>query len=203
MILLKNIEEQARYYRKEQKVYKYAHEFFETICKCGNITMTNSELLPLYCYNEIEEFVNAVSQDSKTAIDGGMQFVCKKQAVIRIGINGDSDILNPKLKRVIRHEIIHYFLWLMDMPHYDNDLEFWSYCYAFDGGAYEALGANKKILYDTFVRVYDERICKLPDSIKYIILQDAILQLVDITDPEEYVKQVSDSINKLKTMFHI
>lgn len=202
MMLIPNTEEQAAYYRKEQKVYKYAYEFFGVLCKCGSWIMAQDKILPIYCYNEMEEFIKAVDKNCKIATSGGLSTCSKKQAVIRIGINGNNDILSAKLKRTIRHEIIHYFLWLHELPYRDNNIEFWCYCYAFDGGAYEKLSEEYQVLYSNFTFVYDSYIKNLPNNIKYPILNAAILNLTDsdITI-EEYKNQVIKEINKFIDFF--
>lgn len=72
------------------------------------------------------------------------------------------DCLTDKLKRTIRHEIVHYLLWLVDMGHKDNDLDFWCYCYVFKVKAYARLSKENRNKYVLFKDAYDKRIKKLP-----------------------------------------
>ena len=75
---------------------------------------------------------------------GGCVVNGHKQAVIRIGIDVTRNTLSAKQKQTIRHEIIHYALWLMDMPNEDDSLLFWCMCYIYGGGAYKILSENEK-----------------------------------------------------------
>lgn len=200
MILINEVEKQATFYRKQQKVYKYAMQFWQYLCACGNQFEMNDKVLPIQCFNEMETILEAVEQGKINKAAGVINSFKNKQAVIRIGINGDSDRLSASLKRTIRHEIIHYFLWLMDMPHADDDLEFWCLCYAFDGGAYEPLDEDDIEMYQTFKKSYDSEIKKLQDNIKKIIIYSAISHLKD--KPAEFEVAIKEDIQKLKKIFN-
>lgn len=203
MILIRETEKQAAYYRKQQKVYEYAMSFWKELLECGDRTKAIDNFLPIHCFNEMEEFVASIQKGKRDTIAGGMRFFGTKQALIRIGINGDSDRLSPSLKRVIRHEIIHYFLWIMDIAHNDDDLEFWCYCYAFDGGAYQELSGADKDKYNLFVKVFDDYICNLPNNIKLPVIGIAVAKLNDTNSNDEYVEVIKKDIGKLKTIFRM
>lgn len=200
MILIKEPEKQANYYKKQQKVYEYAMEFWQGLCACGNQLEMNDKLLPIQCFNELETIVEAVERGDKTKVAGVVNSFSNKQAVIRIGINGDNDRLSASLKRMVRHEVIHYFLWLLDMPHDDDSLEFWCLCYAFDGGAYQELSGADKKRYDLFIKVFDGCIAPLPDNIKKIIISSAISQIGKV-DIAEYENNIKVDIEKLRMIF--
>lgn len=200
-MILKEIDKQAAFYRKEQKVFQYAMEFWHDLCACGDSFEMNDTVLPIQCFDELETIIEAVERGSKTRVAGSANSFRNKQAVIRIGINGDNDRLSPSLKRTIRHEIIHYFLWLMDKPHTDNSLEFWCLCYAFDGGAYESLDDADKHKYDLFVQTYDTKIKTLPDNIRKIIIGAMVPQIGK--SEYEFTKNIEEDIKKLKMFFHI
>lgn len=116
----------CNYFIKEQKIMNYGIDFFKDLCKCSILTsnglMVNDKVLPLSCFNGLDEVLYSVENNLKYTITGG--FVCsgKKQSYIRIGINTLSPFLDAGLKRTIRHEIIHYYLWAIDLPYNDDDL---------------------------------------------------------------------------------
>lgn len=83
----------------------------------------------------MDEFLYSLDVGDRMAIRGGFCHAGDKQAYIRIGIDTTNSILNKNFKQIIRHEIIHYYLWLVNLPFDDNSLEFWCMCYAFDAGA--------------------------------------------------------------------
>lgn len=201
MILIKEPEKQANYYRKQQKVYEYAMEFWKEIVACGNRMEVNDDVLPIQCFNEMETIVEAVEHSDKIRVTGIVNSFKNKQSVIRIGINGDNDRLSVSLKRTIRHEVMHYFLWLMDMPWDDDSLEFWCLCHAFDGGAYKTLNDTDKHKYDLFVQVYDSKIKVLPDNIRRIIIGSAISKLNKSDD--YFTDGIEEDIAKLKMLFRL
>lgn len=186
-----SIEEQAAFYRKEQKVYEYAKEFWKELVPFGDPmhVYVNDDILPLYCYDEMAEIVAATKRGENYCIAGGMVNYKKTQAVIRIGIDGKDDALTEELKKLIRHEIIHYFLWMINLPHNDNDLMFWCYCYMFDGGAYEKLSAEDKKQYTAFQKVYDKYI---RDEKRVMIKSFAILILINTLNETKSLLGVRD-----------
>src|SRR5699024_5967357 len=85
-------------------------------------------------------------------ITGGHVIANKKQSYIRIGLSSEYDVLLDDTERIIRHEIIHYYLWLCDLPHADDSLEFWCMCYAYDADAYKKLNEQDKKKFNAFKR---------------------------------------------------
>lgn len=202
-IIIKDIEKQATYYRKEQKVYRYANDFFKELVPFFDIIRMsmNDDVLPLYCFNEDEEILRAVKSGKNSYVAGGM-IEFKKQAVIRIGLDCRSDKLTAALKRTIRHEIIHYCLWVMERKHYDNDLAFVCYCYVFDGGAYESLSDNDKEKFLLFKELYDKYILDLSYREKAYCLDNIIKRLENSEyNYEEYEKYVKEQKNFVTELF--
>lgn len=159
-------EKQAIYYRKEQKVYEYARKFFKEMVPYLNWRpyYINDEILPLYCFDETEEIIRSLTQGKDTYITGGALEMGERQFVIRIGLDTQNDRLSPKLKRTIRHEIIHYVLWLANHKNKDDELDFWCYCYVFDGGAYESLTSEDQNKYEMFIKMYDKHLKELVEN---------------------------------------
>ena len=89
---------QANYFRKEQKVYKYAREFFKEskwyFDPWGD--SISDEILPLYCFNEMNEIVEAVRRGKDVYTSGGMVEFKKKQAMIRMMIEVTDYLLGLK-----------------------------------------------------------------------------------------------------------
>ena len=195
MLLIEDVEKQANFYRKEQKVHEYAMEFWEEIVPYIDIAQLyiKDKILPLYCFWSMEEIVEAVESGSKTARTGSLVYYKERQAVIRIGIDCDDDCLTEKLKKTIRHELTHYLLWLGEMGHEDNDLDFWCYCHVFKARAYSKLTDENKVKYELFKKVYDKKIKKMP----VIVASNIILEILekfkenDVVTEEE-IKQLID-----------
>lgn len=189
--------EMCNYFIREQKVLEYGEEFFKEICACTMSTDTcifiNDKVIPLSCFNIMDEYIYDVENDLDYAIQGGFVRAGKKQAYIRIGIDTGSSILNKKLKQTIRHEIIHYCLWVLDLPYDDGSLEFWCLCYVFDGGAYEALSDENKEYYELFKELYDTKVKDLPWNVSHI-LTGQMITFLGKTSKDKYVGIITDQM---------
>ena len=93
MILIKEPEKQANFYRKQQKVYEYAMEFWKEIVPYVDPAhfYVHDDILPLYCFWIMEEVIYAVEMGSNIKRNGGLEYFKQKQAVIRIGIDCEDD----------------------------------------------------------------------------------------------------------------
>lgn len=188
-------EKQAIYYRKEQKVYEYARKFFKEMVPYLNWRpyYINDEILPLYCFDETEEIIRSLTQGKDTYITGGALEMGERQFVIRIGLDTQNDRLSPKLKRTIRHEIIHYVLWLANHKNKDDELDFWCYCYVFDGGAYESLTSEDQNKYEMFIKMYDKHLKELVENQRSYAVDTVIRCLdeknIEMEEFEKVVKQ--------------
>lgn len=199
-------EEMCNYFIREQKVMEYGAEFFVDLC--GNLIstesciMVNNEVLPLSCFNIMEEYLYSVENGLDYAVQGGFVHVGKKQAYIRIGIDASNSILNKRLKRTIRHEIIHYYLWLLGLPYDDNSLEFWCFCYVYDAGAYEELNHDDEEYYNLFVELFDTYVAESQWNVKHILTGQMISEISN-TPVEKYEEFVLDTVNKMKKMYSL
>ena len=193
--------EMCNYYIKEQKVLAYGQEFFEDLCSCmmcsDRYIFVNNRVLPLSCYNELIECVQAIEQGSDEYIVGGFMFSGVKQSYIRIGIDTRDEELSEEMKKTIRHEIIHYYLWVLDYGHNDDDLDFWCMCYAYDGGAYEVLSEENMIFYNIFVSVFDDYVKDLQWNKWHLALQIMISGLHEYSK-EEYQDKIVAEIESVK-----
>lgn len=194
------------YFIREQKVIDYGWDFFKDICACSMSTkscvMINNHVLPISCFNEMDEMLASVEQGINYKVVGGFVKACEKQAYIRIGIDTGNSILNKRLKRTVRHEIIHYVLWLLDLPHDDDSLEFWCLCYAFDGGAYEELSFEDEEYYELFIEIYDKYVKNLQWNAWHLIVGQMIT-CISTTSMDKYTEVVLDIIKKIKDLYQI
>lgn len=198
--------EMCNYFIREQKVMEYGYEFFAEICACSMSTpscpLINNRVLPITCYNEMDEVLASIDQGINYKIVGGFAKASKKQAYIRIGIDTKNSILNKILKRTIRHEIIHYILWLLDLPYDDNSLQFWCLCYVYDGGAYEKLSFEDEKFYELFKEIYENQVKGLPLNAKNLIVGQMITSIGKIPI-EKYFDFVMDLVKSVKTLYRI
>ena len=82
----------------------------------------------------------------------GMTSVLGKQAIIRVRLQENE--LTKKLKSEIRHEIIHYTLWLAGLPNDDDSAEFWALAAAYDAMPYDIPEGKTKEYFDVFIRFF-------------------------------------------------
>ena len=198
--------EMCNYFIKEQKIMEYGQEFFKDICACSIITNTcffvRDTVLPLSCYNQMDEYLYAVEHELDYAIQGGFVSACKKQAYIRIGIDTTSSILTKRLKQTIRHEIIHYYVWVLDLPHDDDSLEFWCMCYIYEAGAYQELSPEDQEYYELFTRIYDTYVADLQWNVKHLLIGQMVTNIQKMTI-DKYEDSIIKTVNDLKKMYDI
>ena len=61
-----------------------------------------------------------------------------------------------RTKQNIRHELLHYFLYMSDMKHLDDDAIFHYLCGVYDACAYKEMGEEEQVLYDKLIFVIPE-----------------------------------------------
>lgn len=194
-------EEMCNYFIREQKAVEYGKEFFKELCRIDIKTLEN-QILPISCYDEMDEFVYSMETGDKTAIYGGFCCAGEKQAYIRIGIDAQNSILNKKLKQIIRHEIIHYYLWLVDLPWNDDDLIFWCLCHVYDAGAYEELEYEDEEYYNLFVSLFDSYVVDLQPNIRNLVIGQ-IITGINTTPIDKYKDFVINMVNQAKKIFSL
>lgn len=59
-------------------------------------------------------------------------------------------------KRNIRHELLHYFLYMSGLKHSDDDAIFHYLCGIYDACAYKEMGEEEQSLYDKLISVIPE-----------------------------------------------
>lgn len=151
---ISEIEELKAFYALERKAYKYARNFFLLLDVSG--IGVKPELLPIIFRDEMAGIAIAVDNDEEHVkgcfMSGNGITSAVKQAVIYIDLPRQKRaVLGKKLKQYIRHEVIHYYLWLQDLPNDDDCALFWAYCNIYDGGAYASMDDEEQSKYDEFM----------------------------------------------------
>lgn len=189
----------VNYFIREQKAMEYGKEFFKDLCRI-DIKTLDDNVVPLSCYNEMDELLHSLDTNDKTAVRGGFVYAGDKQAYIRIGIDTQNSILNKNLKQIIRHELIHYYLWLLGLPFGDDNLEFWCLCHVYDAGAYEELDYEDKEYYSLFVELFDSYVVDLKLNVKNIVVGQMIAG-INTTPIDKYKDFVIDMVSQAKKLF--
>lgn len=201
LLLIQDKDQQANYYIKEQKIIDYGESFFTELIECSSKSKNICDkILPITCYYDLEDTINAVKTGEDEASFGHLWTYGNKQSILKIGINGDSNKLTATLKQNIRHEIIHYFLYLLNIPYDDNSLPFWCICYLYDAGAYDKLKGLQDDLYQFFVTMCQEIDTQITDnslnSIKVSLAINLHRALTDNNDYNKIIEIVTNEVNK-------
>ncbi len=166
-----NDDEKIVFFNKQHEVYRIAQEFFERLGDLHNkeydkehdsrLRVSNS-ILPIICYNRIFDVITSIEQGA----EGGCcaRFVHsmynKRQGVIYVGLSTATRNLTNDERVNLRHEIIHYCLWVLELSSWDYDLDFWIVSYAYNAHPYAPLDDWGKEKFDIFKSIYDERYYK-------------------------------------------
>ena len=128
----------------------------------------------------------------------GLFSVLGHQAVIHVLLQESE--LTEELKQEIRHEIIHYTLWLAGLPHDDDSAEFWAVAVAYDAMPYDIPSGKAKEYFDAFIKFYRETLEPYDDPfnfIKPLYLADAVRGISSSNTVEEYVGHLAEIANQM------
>lgn len=152
--LKKEIEIYKDYYAEFGEKYSdfmgYAKEFGETLRKeYSFFECISTEILPIVFHTDF-----AKDNEGKTnyAKRGNFTSIGKQNA---INVYYCMDDLEDT-KQNIRHELLHYFLYMSDMKYLDDDAIFHYLCGIYDAHAYKEMGEEEQILYDKLIFVIPE-----------------------------------------------
>ena len=156
----KEIEQYKDYYAEFGEKYsdymEYAKEFGEKLREeYSFFENMSTDILPIVFHTDFakdsEGKTNYAKRGNFTSIG--------KQNMINIYYCMD-DLEDTK--RNIRHELLHYFLYMSDMKHLDDDAIFHYLCGIYDAHAYKEMGEEEQGLYDKLVSVIPklEKKCK-------------------------------------------
>lgn len=138
-------------FKKEMEQYKdYYAEFGEKLRQeysfFGNM---GTDILPIVFHVGF-----AKVREGKTEYSTKGEFIKKnKQNVIHTYYCME-DI--ERTRQNIRHELLHYFLYMSDMKYSDDDAIFHYLCRIYDAHAYKDMGEEEQCLYDKLVNVIPE-----------------------------------------------
>ncbi len=152
-------------FKKEMEIYKnyyaefgekysdfmeYAKEFGETLRReYSFFENINTDILPIVFHTDF-----AKDSEGKTNYTRAGDFCFKgKQNVINTYYCMDDKEVT---KQNIRHELLHYFLYMSDMKYLDDDAIFHYLCGIYDAHAYKEMGEEEQALYDKLVVVIPE-----------------------------------------------
>lgn len=125
----------------EEKIQEYAQWFWKNL--------TDEPVnIPIICYDPSREILNSVNNGARSYTAGGF---IPELGIIRIAVKKDVKRLSKSMKKIIRHEICHFYLWRLGFGYYDNSLDFWELCYIHDAGAYMDLSDEDRIKFEKFV----------------------------------------------------
>lgn len=148
-------EEQACFYRMERAAERYAKKFF---CLLSGRDIEKYETnLPIVFKSNLEIIYTGLH--GAGYIQGQFYkstFTDKQSAIyIVLPVRSKMSYLHKSLKSTIRHELIHYYLFLHDLPYKDNEGLFWAYNYIFDAEAYDPMSESDSVKYNRFIEIYE------------------------------------------------
>ncbi len=140
----------AEFGEKYSDFMEYAKDFGEELRKeYSFFENISTDILPIVFHVDF-------AKDSEGKVDYATKgdFVNKgKQNVINTYYCMD-DI--ERTKQNIRHELLHYFLYMSDMKHADDDAIFHYLCSIYDAHAYKEMGEEEQAIYDKLVSAIPE-----------------------------------------------
>lgn len=199
--MLSDPSEQALFYQMERLAEQYAKKFFSIMFQ-NDIGAVDLNLPIVFVnkydaiYSHLYEGADYVQGQNKRSA------VFDKNLTIRIvlPVRTKRAYLHKSLKSTIRHELIHYYLNLLDLPACDNDGLFWAYCYIYDAGAYAPMNEADQEKYLRFVSICDSE-GEYASYSNLQILAEAIM--LDDTDRLEEWNTIISWKKQLKRDFEI
>ena len=200
--LKKEIEIYKDYYAEFGEKYSdfmgYAKEFGETLKKeYSFFECISTEILPIVFHTDF-----AKDNEGKTnyAKRGNFTSIGKQNA---INVYYCMDDLEDT-KQNIRHELLHYFLYMSDMKYLDDDAIFHYLCGIYDAHAYKEMSKEEQGLYDKLVVVIPEleKKCKELNCKEgsFNINRDGILLAVGKVRDDFFNKELYDHVMEILNM---
>lgn len=204
-------EQKAAFYIMERKAEVYARSFFRRLCErdfpsYDNLKIDGSKILPLTFlhYEELQEEYRLLEGETVYRVETArfIRFGKPQRHCIQITlpICDQKAELSDKTKEDIRHELIHYFLFIHRCPHRDDSALFYAYCHIYDGGAYEKLSKKEESKYNEFIARLNEEI-DLPHYLQ-ALLAEAVIRGRE-KDCVEYARRKEEYLQRQKKLKHI
>lgn len=134
-------------YHKTKELDQYAYEFFKQI-KEDVFSDLYTEILPIRFYAEDKYFQEGLKTRTFRKGDLDVSKKLEKQVIINIYDVKDGTI--ETLKQSIRHEIIHYSLYVNDLEYEDNTAAFCAMASFYNANPYKALSGIQKDIYSKY-----------------------------------------------------
>lgn len=156
----KEIEQYKDYYAEFGEKYsdfmEYAKEFGEKLRQeYSFFECVSTDILPIVFHTDF-----AKDKEGKTdyARRGNFTYTGKQNMINVFYCMDDLE----DTKQNIRHELLHYFLYMSDMKYLDDDAIFHYLCGVYEAHAYKEMGEEEQILYDKLVVIIPalEKKCK-------------------------------------------
>lgn len=132
----------AEFGERYDEYLDYAKEFAQEVKEKYFIIfgLVQTDIMPIIFHTDYNQ------KDGKTdyATQGNLQII-EKQNVINVFCCMENV---EETRRTIRHEVLHYMLYIAGMKHKDDVAIFHYLCGEFDAGAYMKMGENEQRLYD-------------------------------------------------------
>lgn len=147
----------AKFGEKYNDYLQYAKEFAEKLKKDFTYTMNETETLMLSVDSENlpivfhTDYRKDTDFKSDTLVTGDMKAI-GNQSVINIYCCMDKE---EEIKQRLRHELIHYCLYINETTCSDDSAIFHVLCQIYDAYAYEKMPDEEQIVYDKFVIAFD------------------------------------------------
>lgn len=183
----------AEFGEKYSDFMKYAKEFGEKLRQeYSFFENMNTDILPIVFHTDF-----AKDNEGKTDYETKGNFVSRgKQNMINTYYCMD-DI--ERTKQNIRHELLHYFLYMSDMKYSDDNAIFHYLCGIYDAHAYKEMGGEEQGLYDKLIFVIPELEAKCKDD-AFRINRDGILLAVGRDRDDFSNKELYDHVMKILNM---
>jgi len=147
-------------YLKIEQYTKYAEKFFYEVVNHFKL-LVNTEILPIRFYQEYYKPNEECEDLCEDLVLGELRQLEKvQQYIINIyHCNGENrdyiDDLDENIYSTIKHEVLHYILFVAYLKNNDDNASFHALCKLYDAGAYEKLDDNEQLLYDNFMYIND------------------------------------------------
>ena len=148
----------AKFGEKYNDYLQYAKEFAEKLKKDFTYTLNETETLMLSVDSENlpivfhTDYRKDIDFKSDTLVTGDMKAI-GNQSVINIYCCMDKE---EEIKQRLRHELIHYCLYINETTCSDDSAIFHVLCQIYDAYAYEKMPDEEQILYDKFNAAFDK-----------------------------------------------
>ena len=147
----------AKFGEKYNDYLQYAKDFAEKLKKDFTYTMNETETLMLSVDSENlpivfhTDYRKDTDFKSDTLVTGDMKAI-GNQSVINIYCCMDKE---EEIKQRLRHELIHYCLYINETTYSDDSAIFHVLCQIYDAYAYAKMPDEEQILYDKFNAAFD------------------------------------------------